>query len=258
MVYCKTQWDDVTLARVYGNAIDHEKSAQKAEAIAKRMFLLQRWRSTLGVLKLRGRQHVSDLKVIDYGCGWGDFVDVVDGRGVQCVGYDQDREKIASAKDSGRRIVETVEELEAFGPVDVVFMNSVLEHLMDVDYHLQLVRRLLKRDGLFVFSVMDYRPRYIRRNMKRLEQGRPALTKNLSPVEHVNVYDYRSVMQTLKRFGFRFIATGHSLYLCDCFRAQSKRMVRLFNMLERLSVPFVDHTSITTYAANARMPKTTS
>ena len=88
---------------------------------------------------------------------------------------------------------------------------------------------------------MDYREGYIQKNVKRLMNNLPALTKNLNPIEHVNVYNYDSVMATLKRYSFDIISTGFVLYLTDTILTRnSKNIIKLFNYLEKLSSKLIN------------------
>jgi predicted SAM-dependent methyltransferase len=236
MIYCEHIWNEETLRLVYGDAIDHDKSKKKILSVEKRISINRLWINILRVLKLSNMKNLENLRVIDFGCGWGDFLDVVNGNGIDVIGFDGDSKKTVLPKRRGHRIAESIEELKAFGHVDVFVMISVLEHLQDVDFILNLCRELLKKNGLLVFTVMDYREGYIRKNAKRLEYNQAALTKNLNPIEHVNVYDYDSVMATLKKHDFNFISTGSVLYFTDTILTRnSKSFINLFNYFEKIS-----------------------
>lgn len=233
MVYCENLWDDTTLGQVYGETIDHVLSKKKQKTTSKRMHVHRLWLNILRVLSLTRTEFFDDLNVVDFGCGWGDFLDAADGYGVRVVGYDTDDQKTKLAIERGRRIVTSVEDIKSLGPYDVFVMNSVMEHLQNVSEVMTLVHGVLKPKGLFVSSVMDYRRGFIKKNVKRLGNGMPATTKNLNPLEHVNVYDYKSTLSTLRKYGFRFISTGHALTLTDLPRLRNKPSVlRIANTIE--------------------------
>lgn len=236
MVYCENIWDDDILCKVYVDSIDHTQNKDGILLINKRLSLARIWTNILRTLKLLGKEKLGDLKIIDFGCGWGDFLDTVQGYGVNAVGYDLDSDKTELATERGQRIVGDIDELKSFGPVDVVVMFSVLEHLQDVKNSLKLVKELLKKGGLFVFSVMDYRSIYIKRNVNRLKNNLPTLTRNLNPVFHVNIYDYKSVMRTIKNNNFDFVSTDSVLSLTDFYKMRNNMWpVRFFNWVEWLS-----------------------
>ena len=236
MIYCENVWDEFTLKEVYENSIDHNKSRNKILDIKKRLSLVNTWNNVLRILSLHGKTRLDNLKIVDYGCGWGDFLEVVNGYGVDAVGYDEDSKKIELPKQRGHKIIDNVGQLKDHAPVDVFVMNSVLEHLQDVDAIFKLINITLKQDGLLVFSVMDYRSKYINKNIERLKINMPALTKNLNPVEHVNVYNYDSVMKTLNKYGFRCFSTRHVLYLTDTYFFRERCYpIKIFNLFEHLS-----------------------
>jgi len=253
MVYCENIWDDDILCKVYVDALDHAQSKDGILLIHKRMSLAHIWANILRTLKLLGKEKLGDLKIIDYGCGWGDFLDTVQGYGVNAVGYDLDSERTKLVTERGHKIVEDIDELKSFGPADVVVMFSVLEHLQDVKNSLKLVKELLKKGGLFVFSVMDYRSIYIKRNVNRLKNNLPILTRNLHPVIHVNLYDYKSVMRTIKNNNFDFVSSDSVLSLTDFYKMRNSMWpVRFFNWVEWLSTKVLLWTElgITAYVVN--------
>jgi len=240
MVYCEYIWDDEILHRIYVDTVDHSRNKDEILLISKRVSLVRIWANILRTLKLLGKEKLGDLKIIDFGCGWGDFLDTVQGYGVEAVGYDLDSDKTELATERGHKIVGHIDELKSFGPVDVVVMLSVLEHLQDVKNSLNLVKELLKKGGLFVFSIMDYRSIYIKRNVNRLKKELPVLTRNLNPIFHVNIYDYKSVMRTIKNNNFDFVSTDNVLSLTDFYKMRKSMCpIKFFNWVEWLSTKVI-------------------
>lgn len=235
MIYCETNWDNDTLKKVYTDTIDHVKSKEKILLISKRLELLREWTGILRVLTFEGFSKLDDIKIIDYGCGWGDFLDVMGGYNIKTLGFDEDETKISFAKSRGHNIARNIDELVKFGPVDIFVMNSVLEHVLDVESIFKLVKRVLKPGGILVFLVMDYRRGYIKKNIARLKRSLPALSKDFNPVEHVNLYSYESSMNTLEHFGFKFLTTGVSLTLTNYpFLRKSYAFLTLVNKIESI------------------------
>jgi len=82
-----------------------------------------------------------------------------------------------------------------------------------------------------------------------------ALTRNLNPVEHVNVYDYKSVMATLKRFNFELISTNAALYLSDLFILRNNLfLIRFLIKMELLTTKVITGKplGITVYTLNKK------
>ncbi len=251
MIFCENVWDQNVLMKIYKDTIDHSKSREKILYIEKRLSLLRIWGNALRLLRVSGREKIENLKVIDFGCGWGDFLDVANGSGVSVMGYDEDDGKTILAKERGYKIAANLEELKSFGPADIILMNSVLEHLQDDVQYVNLIKKLLKKDGLFIFSVMDYRSKYIKNNIKALNNNLPPLTKNLNPLEHVNIYDFHSIMAFVKKYNLEFITTGHALYLTDFFGIRyNMKVLKFVNWIEKILSRFIKNKemSITIYA----------
>lgn len=255
MIYCENVWDDATLARVYGETIDHVQSKAKTRALNKRMFFTRIWLNILRVLRMNGTEALENLNLVDFGCGWGDFLDAAEGYGVTVTGYDGDDMKTELAVERGHRVVSTIDELKSAGPFNVFVMNSVLEHFLDVSELMNLAKEVLRPRGLFVSTVMDWRGGFIRKNVKRLKNGMPATTKDFNPLEHVNLYNYKSFLATLRKYAFEFFCTGHVLSLTDIPGLRSKTApIRIANKLESLSSKIFTSSDmgITVYAWNGK------
>ncbi|HEY0090476.1 MAG TPA: class I SAM-dependent methyltransferase, partial [Candidatus Lokiarchaeia archaeon] len=242
MVYNDHYWEDDLLNEYYGDIIDHDLSYQKVLEIKKKLQFSREWNSILRTLQFLGRKNVQGLKLLDFGCGWGDFMDAAFGCGIEVIGFDQDNKKIDSAKRRGHNIINSITELIKIGQVDIIVMNSVLEHLQNVDYYMNLMRQLLKPNGLIIILVMDYRNGYIKKNAKRLRNNKSCLTKYLNPIEHVNIYNYDTIKKTLELYGFEFITTGCVLTFTNHpFIRSNFVFVKVFNMIESILSKFIVH-----------------
>jgi hypothetical protein len=254
MVYCENCWGDDTLRSVYEDVIDHEKCKQKTYSTRKRLGQIQNWKNVLSLLLLTGKKELDNLKVIDYGCGWGDLLHVVQCDGVEVLGYDEYAIDSHIPIHDRKMYANSLEELRAFGPVDVLFVMSVLEHVQDPQEVMDTAKSLLKRNGILILKVMDYRSGYIRKNSHRLNNDLPALSKNLNPVEHVNLYDYSSVVSTLKRHNFKLLSTGHVLRSTDfAVIPKGLKLIKCLNRIERLSTKVIKgkELMITAYATSS-------
>lgn len=252
MVYCENIWSDELLSRVYHDAIDHTLSQNKTLKIHKRAGLALEWHNTLLALRDLGTDLANGIKLIDYGCGWGDFLDAATGHGVQIIGFELDPFKASFAKGRGHRVVDSKQELLDAGPVDVFVLNSVLEHLIDVDEVMQIAGQCLKPRGLLVIEVMDFRARYMRRNSTLLNRGMPALSKILNPIEHVNVFDYKSMRVLLRNHRFVFFGTNNSLSFTRLpFIGQANLTLKTMNGIENISAALITWKAlVSTYYAN--------
>lgn len=98
----------------------------------------------------KGRD-IGTLKVLDYGCGSGDFMSQLMQRGVEDVfGYDFDPEASQCARALGLKVYAEEHEFRAEGPFDFIFLNHVIEHLIDPEATLTLLIGSLKHGGRLV------------------------------------------------------------------------------------------------------------
>jgi 2-polyprenyl-3-methyl-5-hydroxy-6-metoxy-1,4-benzoquinol methylase len=98
-------------------------------------------------------------KLLDIGCGVGDFLHTAEMHGWECIGVEpsEDAKAIAQKRMKGKIIVS--EELEGFpdGAFDVITMWHVLEHVDDLKWQIAQLQRLVKPSGRVVIAVPNYK-----------------------------------------------------------------------------------------------------
>ena len=100
----------------------------------------------------------TNAKLLDFGCGVGDFLHYAQQKGCEITGCDmsEDARRLASEK-LGKTIV-TPEEIFALphSTFDVITMWHVLEHIDDLQHQTEQLHRLLKDNGRLVIAVPNY------------------------------------------------------------------------------------------------------
>lgn len=103
-----------------------------------------------------GKRHVVDL-----GCGRGEFLELLTGHGIRCMGVDINREMLKEAKKKGLKVKEydCVEYLGSLGnqSVDGIFAGQLLEHLSINKRQrlLELAYEKLSGGGVLVIETMN-------------------------------------------------------------------------------------------------------
>ena len=103
------------------------------------------------VQNLLGRE-LSEVSVLDIGCGWGQTLKYLSSRGSVCAGFDPAPEAVAYVQSCGIECVcAGMERMDVFGSrrFDVVLLMNVLEHLADPVMVIQEIRRsVLSENGV--------------------------------------------------------------------------------------------------------------
>lgn len=101
--------------------------------------------------------------VVEVGSNDGFLLGELKKRNLRAVGIEPSEKLVSHAREVGLEVkqgyldndsVESI--LSEFGPADVVVGNNVFAHIDDLVLAFQLVQRLLKDEGLFVFEVADF------------------------------------------------------------------------------------------------------
>lgn len=143
-------------------------------------------------------------RILDVGSGPGYFLLRGKERGWQTLGIEPSEQSAAYSREMGLEIVEeflgpqTAPQLGAF---DVVHLSQVLEHIPDPKGLLDVVRDLLRPDGLvYVVVPNDYNPFQIAlRDTCGFEPWWVA------PPHHINFFDFDSLTDLMTRSGFEVV-----------------------------------------------------
>jgi len=120
------------------------------------------WRGIEVSLLKQKREKYFKGKILDLGCGEGEVArQVFLNKGESFVkaewGLDNDREMVKKARESKaykQVILAGAEKIPLKnGTVDLVFSNSVLEHIKDIDKVLSEIKRVLKQGGLLIATM---------------------------------------------------------------------------------------------------------
>lgn len=143
----------------------------------------------------------ADIRILDYGCGYGAIVLGLQGPNVQCVGFEPFQPPAESARKRGVTVVSSTDELGGFGPFDGVLLSDVLEHTGNPRETLQLVRSFLAADGWIGVSVPDFGGARLKRILEDVRSGRE-FTRELNPWEHLNYFSPKTLSLLLASEGF--------------------------------------------------------
>lgn len=209
---------NVFLETVYEKAIDHSQTV--TETISYRREVLEKLAAVLGELDDRPRN------LLDFGCGYGHALRILNMRDLRCLGFDISTERLVRA---GLNATSNMEELRRNGPFDVILCFDVLEHVPHPKKTLELLAAVCSKDTLLAINVPDMcgslSPEAIQ---SAIERG--VLERAINLWEHLNYFTPSNLHAALKAHGFvPYRSLGRPQNLG--FRAQTTGLGRVRNAI---------------------------
>lgn len=193
------------------------------------------------VLARKWRSNNKSLRVLDFGCGKGKYLELFRDEGCETMGVDINQGYIEELRNRGFNVSIPEDALKGHGRFDVVFLSHVIEHIHQ-DELVPLIQKLialLDNSGLLVvvtpvlgerfyydFShIRPYYPQSIRHAFG--QTGAPISYGNLDRIELTDIYFFRDPWRTRKWRTF-YVGTGLKRLLVDWLNT-------LFDTLWRVS-----------------------
>ena len=134
------------------NYISH--SSTKKGLINKVYHLVRRYQFYRKRAVIHKVSNAKKGKILDVGCGTGDFLKYMAASGWETDGVETDRgaRKVAEKK-LGRKIAEELDFVKGENKYDVISLWHVLEHVYNIEECLKRVNKLLKKNGVLVVGV---------------------------------------------------------------------------------------------------------
>ena len=178
------------LETVYDQAIDHSRTI--TETISYRREVLKTLAVILGELDDKPR------RLLDFGCGYGHALRILNMRDLQCLGFDVSAERLVRA---GLRATSDIEQLRRNGPFDVILCFDVLEHLPCPKETLELFAAVSSEHTLLAINVPDLSSALSPESIQAaIDRGTLARAINLW--EHLNYFTASNLHAALESHGF--------------------------------------------------------
>jgi len=126
-----------------------------------REYNTKRLQYSLAMRFLKKIQNIEDKKILDMGCGMGEFINILHKKGIECVvGVEgsQNSCDYVSKKGFVCRRVNLEEGTLPFKDeeFDVIISLEVIEHLWNTKKYLGEISRVMKKDGYVLFTTPNY------------------------------------------------------------------------------------------------------
>lgn len=143
----------------YYNSEDYISHTDSKRNLIENVYHIVKSISIKRKLRLIKRISTNGKRLLDFGCGTGDFLVVAKNKGWKVVGIEPNEKarKIANVKTEGA-VFET-EQISNFetNVFDVITLWHVFEHLPNLEEQIISFKKLLKPDGVLIIAVPNYR-----------------------------------------------------------------------------------------------------
>jgi 2-polyprenyl-3-methyl-5-hydroxy-6-metoxy-1,4-benzoquinol methylase len=140
---------------------------------------------------IRGDQ---PIRLLDFGCGFGDFVFTCKGFGFEAVGVDRAAPRI---KGAVVKIYRSLNDLSGTEPFHAITLFEVLEHLDEPATILKQLAERLMSGGLLIVETPDCEGVSGLKTRKDYDL--------IHPLEHINAFTHETLISIAERHGFRHI-----------------------------------------------------
>ena len=215
----------------YNHGIDKEKSFAKIFDKTKQTNLIHLWSVLHDSETTSGS--TGSIKVVDFGAGWGDFLAVAKGYGVDVHGLEYDQRKIERARANGIACGD-YEFIASHAPYDIFMCNQVLEHLDRPKQALKQLRGVLKPGSVGFIAVPDYRKEKINEEISCLQAGKLP-SKDFDPLGHLNYFDPVNFHDMVLSHGFAKIDENYTVKNLQSRTVQAKLKSAIKKVFSRSS-----------------------
>lgn len=140
----------------YYDSEDYISHTDGSRNVFEKTYQLLKTFALKGKLKLTYRCQAAKGSVLDFGCGTGDFLSLMQSNNWKSYGYEINDRARGLAKAKGLHIIEDLNEVEDCF-FDVITLWHVFEHLSDPDESILSFKRILKPNGTLIIAVPNFR-----------------------------------------------------------------------------------------------------
>jgi len=140
----------------YYESDDYISHTDSKRSLFEKVYQIVKTKNISDKVKLITAANKATGKLLDIGCGTGDFLAVANNVGWETVGYEPNEKARSLAQKKDVALVAEISDL-ADASFDVITMWHVLEHVPDVEAQIKELRRLVKPGGTIVIAVPNFK-----------------------------------------------------------------------------------------------------
>jgi 2-polyprenyl-3-methyl-5-hydroxy-6-metoxy-1,4-benzoquinol methylase len=145
----------------------------------------------------------SDIRLLDFGMGWGDWLLMANGLGYESYGLELSTSRIKHAESKGINVI-SWEQAEGLR-FEFINTEQVFEHISEPLETLKELKTLLKPGGIIKISVPTAND--IERRLKLMDWGAKKGTRNslnnVAPLEHIQCFNRLSLIKMAEAAGMK-------------------------------------------------------
>jgi len=180
---------------LYEDWIDHEQSLQKKQTAGAKLY--RQYAGQIQTLMRLFKQRPDQVRILDYGMGWGYWSRMAQAHGFDVVGFELSQQRRDYARQMGTTVIDVLPAEKA--GFDCIYANQVFEHLPDPMQTLVDLRQQLRPEGIICIRVPDGRGvgAWLERRGWSPELGA------IHPLEHINCFTRKSLISLATRAGLK-------------------------------------------------------
>ncbi len=175
-----------------------------------------------------------DQKILDLGCGSGDFIKILKKQNINVEGLEISKKVAKIGQKKGLTI--KIADLNKVFPYkdnsfDTVTAGELIEHIYDTDFFLEEIRRILKNNGNLIISTPNLAT--LGRRLMLLFGINPLIETSLTnSAGHIRYFTKKSLVELLNRHKFKIIFfCSDTVNFDNQGKIQSKMLAKIFPTL---------------------------
>ena len=194
-IYQDSILGEESLQTLYEDWIDHDRSLHKKQTAGVKLY--HQYAGQIQTLMRLFRQPPDQVRILDYGMGWGYWSRMAQAHGFNVVGLELSRRRQKYARGLGVAVIDALPTGKA--TFDFIHANQVFEHLPDPVQSLRNLCQQLKPEGIICIRVPDGRG-----IAAFLEQrGWSPELDAIHPLEHINCFTRKSLISLTTKVGLK-------------------------------------------------------
>lgn len=234
-VFSSQVLEDAAARQIYDQVLGEDLSQQRSQQLDKKRLVLQ-VTNVLLELVTNFRDDCDQLTMLDYGCGWGDFIRLMAFQGVDVRGVEFSRKKMAFAAAQGLEVTSDLSSIEPKQIFDLILSWQVLEHLEDPFSVLSDLRSIAHDKAILLLGVPNFSVKRLEREFAQAPELR---SRNLNPIEHLTYFDGHTLTLLAERAGWQRIYTKRPLLEAHEFSSNGDNKKSIVNEVRGGLAPIV-------------------